>query len=141
MFLDLPDAPPTVSSLCADLLLSGYQVVGDRRGGMGGVEIVLRSPPPTPPGQVSAEVQIAADRGRWTVGLRFDEMSRFIDPRVWAAHIDGGDIGPPDVDLQTRFVATRLADAAQAVRTESDIEVKLMRRGEDHMRHHLGPDG
>lgn len=138
MPFDMPDTPSVVDDLYTLLQSEGFEVVEDRRGGIGGLQVILRGPEMEPAGGPRAEAQISVDRGHWTIGLRFTGMSRFIDPRVWAAHLDGGEIGPPDVEEQARFVAGRLLEAGHAVRADADIETKLVRMGEHHMRSRLG---
>src|SRR5260221_9962333 len=112
MTLGIPDTPSIVDGLHELLLAEGLKVVDDQRGGMGGLLLTLRGPVPDSGDHPVAEIQIAADRGQWTVALRFEGMSRFIDPRVWAAHLDSVAIGEPDVGQQASFVAKRLVDAA-----------------------------
>jgi hypothetical protein len=62
----------------------------------------------------------------------------FIDPRVWAAHLDASAIGESDVGLQATFVANRIIDAAAAFDADPGLEAKLLRLGEDYMRRRLG---
>jgi hypothetical protein len=138
MRLGLPDTPSVVDDLYAVLRSEGFEVVEDRRGGMGGLQMTLRGRVPGAEASSEAEVEIAADRGNWTVALRFAGMSRFFDPRVWAAHLDGSEIGEPDVAEQARFVGSRLVDAAGAVEADAGLESELIRLGEEYMRRRLG---
>jgi hypothetical protein len=138
MRLDFPDTPSVVDDLYAVLKSEGFDLVEEQRGGMGGLRVVLRGPVRSADASLDAEVEITADRGNWTVALKFSGMSRFIDPRAWAAHLDGSEIGEPSVSEQARFVATRLVDAADALRADPSLEAALVRIGEEHMRRRLG---
>lgn len=138
MGLGASDTPSVIDDLFEVLRSEDFEVVEDQRGGMGGLRVVLRGPVLGVETSPDAEVEIVADRGRWTVALRFVGMSRFIDPRVWAAHLDGREIGEPDVAEQARFVGSRLVDAASAINADAELESKLVRLGEEHMRRRLG---
>ena len=138
MGLGMADIPSVVDDLYATLLAEGFEVVEERRGGMGAVLVRLRGRVPGSITHPAADVQISADRGQWTVALRFNGMSRFIDPRVWAAYLDAAPIDEPDVGQQAGFVATRLVDAAEAVHADPGLEAELVRMGEEYMRRQLG---
>lgn len=134
----MADTPSVIDDLYDSLLAEGFEVVEDRRGGMAALHVVLIGPVPGAASYPSAAVQISADRGHWTLALRFNGMSQFIDPRVWAAYLDDGAIDEPDVGQQAGFVATRLVEAAEAVKYDPALEPKLVRMGEEHMRRQLG---
>jgi hypothetical protein len=137
MPLGMPDTPAVLDDLYGVLLAEGFEVVENRRGGIGGLQVTLRGPMDSA-GMPQSEVQISADCGHWTVGLRFAGMTRFIDPRVWTAYLDGTPIAEPDVSDQARFVGTRLSDAASVAAINRDIESELVQLGEDYMRRRLG---
>jgi len=140
MSLGVRNTPSVVDDLYALLRSEGFGVVDDRRGGMGGLIVTLDRPVLGSAEYPRAQVQIAADRGQWTVALKFAGMSRFIDPRVWVAHLDAAPIGEPDVGQQAAFVGERLVEAAEAVKANPAIESLLVRLGQDHMRRRLGLD-
>ena len=134
MHLGMPDTPSVVDELYGLLVSEGFEVVEDRRGGMGGMRVTLNGTVLGSADCPRAQVQISADRGRWTVALKFENMSRSIDPRVWAAYLDSLPIEEPDVSQQATFIGERLVEAAEAVTANPDIEFTLVRLGEDHMR-------
>lgn len=137
MSLGMSDTPSIVDDLYDLLLSEGFVVIEDVRGDMGGLLLTIKGPV-SDADRSEAEIQISADRGHWAIGLRFEGMSRFIDPRVWAAYLNQTPIGEPDVDRQASFVAERLADASKALKANPDLEGNLVRLGEDHMRRRLG---
>lgn len=138
MGLGMADTPSVVDDLYATLLAQGFEVVEERRGGTGAVLVTLRGPLAGSIRHPSADVQISADRGQWTVALRFNGMSRFIDPRIWVAYLDDAAIDEPDVGQQAGLIATRLVDAAEAVHADPGLEAQLVRLGEEYMRRQLG---
>lgn len=83
-----------------------------------------------------ASVEISGDRGHWSVGLKFGEMSEFCVPWVWAAYLDDVEVVFAHVDQQADFLTSRLAEAAQTVLTDPDLEATLVRMGREYMIRH-----
>jgi hypothetical protein len=127
-------APVSVEDLYEYLLEQDFLVAGDRRGGMGGVLLTLTGEVPGVAGGLEVWVQISGDRGHWAIALRLAGMSIFVDPQIWAANIDGMEVGDVDVSLQAAFVKERLVEASEALRANPRIELALVRAGEEYMR-------
>ncbi|HET9899289.1 MAG TPA: hypothetical protein VFQ44_30555 [Streptosporangiaceae bacterium] len=126
--------PDAVNDLCQLLLRRSFKVRGYVRGGTGAMQLTLEGPVPGYPDGPTAWIQILADRGQPAMGLRLSDMAEYIDPQVWAAHIDGTVIGDPDFESQASFVRNRMPDAAAALRADAQIEEALVRAGRKYLR-------
>lgn len=127
-------APPEIEDLFRFLIRAGFAKRSERRGGMGGVRMVLEGLVPEAEGSRSASVEISCDRGSWSLRLRMAGMSEFFHPMVWRARIDGTQINDMDVAAQAGFIKARLQDVAAAVRDDPAIEAALARIGSQYMR-------
>jgi hypothetical protein len=113
--------PASIDALINHLTSSGFQLVHEDRGGMGGVLLVYEGSVDDLP----ATVEITADRGQWQVGVKFDAMRKAVLPEVWTAYLDGGDAHDMPVDDQATFIRDRLHDAAAAFRRDPEADNKL----------------
>lgn len=127
------DPPPVVSEMRDRLLAQGFEVVESRTGSMGMVEVVLVGPASNDDSYPKAWVRISGDRGHWSLGLKFGEMSKFMVPWVWAAYLDDAEVVPVDLDQHAGFMTSRLAEAAQAVLTDRGLEATLVQMGREYM--------
>ena len=129
--------PEEVRSLIAELFDRGFEIADHRYGDMGGERLMLQGPEGALP---RATVEIVGDRGSWTLGLGFAEVTGFVDPRVWAAVIGNEDFGPPTLERRSQALLQHLDTAQRAAATTQDIARRLKERGEAHMRRELGLD-
>ena len=119
------DLPEVLIGLVRGLVGSGlFAVVTDRRGGMGGRQLVLREAVQT--GQ-SAEIEVLGELGQWTVGLRFGGMDDFYLPLAWRSLIDGDELVIGDLADQVRFLQERRVEAGAVFVALSDVEARLRR--------------
>jgi hypothetical protein len=133
-----PEFPTPVAEMCAELAGRGFDILEDRHGAADGVMLVLQGPVKVGAEWVEAFVRISADRGRWSVAVRFEDTSRWVWTQSWAAFLDGCEPGEPDLERQVTLVRDRLAEAAAAVRAEPGSEHELNRVAENHLRKRLG---
>ena len=138
MPLDMPGAPAALNALCTFLESTGFRAIDVQSGGMGWRRLTFRRGGGEDETQPAAEVQLTADRGHWTVGVRFGSMNRFILPEAWEAYLDHAAMADPDADAQARFIQTRLAEAAAAVARDPDLEPELVRIGAEYMSRRYG---
>ena len=130
--MDLSAPPPAAADLLAGLAAAGWETVADRRGPMGGAQVVLRGP--------DAELELSGDRDHWVLTLRPAGLSRGITPEVWEAHLDGHEVRDPDLAGQVAFVRDRRDEAVAAARADPGVERRLVELGAAYMRRRrLGP--
>ena len=127
------NAPPEIEDLFRYLTRAGFATRSNRRGGMGGVRLILEGLVPGAEASQTAWVEISGDRGSWSLRLRMAGMSEFIHPMVWQARLDGTQIHEMDLAAQVDFVKARLQDVAAAVRGDPAIESGLVRIGSEYM--------
>lgn len=136
--MDVSDLPPPVAALRDGLVAAGFAVISDVRGSMGGADIVLSGSVAGWSGDVPAHVNLNADRGRWSVSLRFGAMSRWITAAAWRSYLDGTPMRLEELEEQASFVGDRLREMADAYGTDPDAEATLVRIGREFMRRRLG---
>ena len=123
------ERPHSVEALVDHLESSGFRLAGEDEGGMGGVQLIYEGVLD----EVPAAVEIYADRGHWQALLKFDGMAKFHTPDVWAAYLDGTEVGEHDIGYEATFIRERGTEAATAVRTDPDAERKLAEAGRAYM--------
>jgi len=128
------NSPPEIEDLFRFLTMAGFVKRSDRRGGMGGVLVILEGPAPGAEGPHTAWVEMLGDRGTWSVRLRMAGMSEFIHLMAWQAKLDGTPIREMNIAEQVEFVKARLQDVATAVRNDPAIETALVQLGSQFMR-------
>lgn len=122
--------PEPVVALVEHLNRSGFKLVRESRGGMGGVFMIYEGTI----GGVPASVQINADRGRWQVLFKVGDMADWTTTDVWEAYLDGTEVGTrEELSQQVEFVVTRAADAAAAFLASPGLETELVRIGREYM--------
>jgi hypothetical protein len=129
--LGLSDTPSELDGLFQFLSARQFVVVEDRREDGAG-RVVLRGRVEGSARGDEAEVQIWAERSRWSIGLRLDGMPDFVDARLWMAHLDGIPVEGCALSDQAAFVASRLVDAASAVASDPELEAALRRGQQDN---------
>jgi hypothetical protein len=129
--------PEPMADLCADLAGQGFGVLTEQQGA-GVLLLELRGPVKAGAQWVEGSVRISAERGHWSVSVRFEHMTRWIWAQAWEAYLDGGAPGEPDIHRQATFVRTRLPDAALAIYSEPAAERELIRLTESYLRQRLG---
>jgi hypothetical protein len=120
--------PASIDALVDHLTSSGFRLVREDRGGMGGVLLVYEG---TADG-LPASVEITADRGQWQALLKFDGMRTSVLPEIWTAYLDGADAHDMTVDDQVKFIRDRLADAATTFRQDPKADGILTEIGHAH---------
>ncbi len=123
------ERPHSVEALVDHLESSGFRLVSDDDGGMGGVQLIYTGVFD----EVPAEVEIYADRGHWQALLKLNGMAKFHTPDVWAAYLDGTEVGEHDIAYEAAFIRERGAEAATAVRRDPDAERKVVEAGQAYM--------
>jgi hypothetical protein len=131
--LEFPDTPTVINDLVDLLVARGFERQITRTGGMGGFYTVLRGPTLNGSGP-DAEVEITADRGEWTIGLKMIGMARFIDLSVWNSYLHGSAISDLDLVSEARFVAGALDEAARAVAEHGEVEGELRALDREYVR-------
>lgn len=129
--------PPPVGDMCADLAGQGFDVLNEQHG-HAALLLELQGPVKAGAQWVEGFVRISADRGHWSISVRFEQMSRWIWSQVWEAYLDGVELGDPDLKRQAEFVRYRLPEAAAAIHTEAAAERALIRLTEGYLRRRLG---
>ena len=127
-----------VARLRFELERRDFAEAEEAEGGMGGHHLVLVGKAGTPPGSVT--VDLSGDRGHYALQISAGSMTRLIDSRVWQAWLDASPISSPDIVSQVAFVVGRLDELADAANADEEIEGRLVRLGENHMRRLLGMD-
>lgn len=118
--------PRPVADLCADLAGQGFDVL-DEHSGAGGPQLVLQGPVRVGREWLEAFVRIAADDGQWPIEVRFEGMSHWITVPAWEVYLDGRDQEDgPELTRRTRFVRSRLPEAADKIRTTPFAERELV---------------
>ena len=131
------ELPQPVGDMCADLAGQGFDVLNEQRG-RSGLLLELQGPVKAGAQWVEGFVRVSADRGHWSISLRFEQMTRWIWSQIWEAYLDGVELGEPDLKRQAQFVRYRLAEAALAIHTEAAAERALIRLTERYLRGRLG---
>ena len=121
--------PGSVTALITHLESSGFRLVSESRGGMGGVQLIYTGAFD----EVPATVEINADRGLWQALLKFDDMGRFTTAPVLTAYLDGTDVVDSDIDFEVAFIRERGAEAATAYRQDPDAARRITEIGRAHM--------
>jgi hypothetical protein len=115
------ECPRPVAEMCADLAGQGFDVLDERREAESEY-LLLQGPVKSGGRWLEAFVRITAERGRWSIEVRFEGMSRWIPINTWLAYLDGG---PGDTDLAglTSFVRFRLSEAAEVLTPQVEREL------------------
>jgi hypothetical protein len=105
---------------------------------MGGLDLVLAGSLLGEPAGLPGYVRINADRGHWSLTLRFGRMTRWITPEAWRSYLDRVPMEIQGMEQRVSFVEHRVNDMARAVRNDPDVESTLVGIGEEYMRRKLG---
>jgi hypothetical protein len=123
------------------LLEQGFVTVSERFGGMGGAQLILSGAVATNAGDQTAWVEIAGDRGHWSITLRFQVDGVAVTPNLWEAYLDGHEVRDPDISVDATFLTSRLTEAALAAARDPGLEPRLYANGREYMRRRLGLKG
>ncbi|QUQ71159.1 hypothetical protein [Kutzneria sp. CA-103260] len=121
--------PDSVTALVEWLGSSGFELTGENRGGMGGVQLIYQGALDG----VAATVEIEVETGFWQALLKFEGMAKGRIPDVWAAYLDGAEVNDHDIDYEAEFIRERGAEAAAAWRRDPAADQKLAELGLAYM--------
>jgi hypothetical protein len=113
--LDISAAPESVVDLYELFRSSGFEVLSEKTGGMGGLDIVLAGAMPGMSADVPVFVNFNADRGHWTVAVRIGDMKRWIDVESWKSYLDCVSVDGLTIDEAAAFIKDRIRDMVAAV--------------------------
>lgn len=131
--------PPDMAELVEFLSASGFEVIRDRSGGMGGRELWLQGEVLTGDRSVTTQVEVSGDRGHWVTSVRLPGMTSWITPAAWMELLDGLMVEQQTPEqgtlaYQVRYVQDRLPDMAARFLSDPDTEEKSNRLGREFMR-------